>query len=46
MAHMPLPEDIGAAIRETKAAIKAGLPDYKRVFEEVSENIAEQVAST
>lgn len=43
MAHMPLPEDIGAAIRETKAAIKAGLPDYKRVFEEVSENIAAQV---
>lgn len=43
MAHMPLPEDIGAAIRETKAAIKAGLPEYKRVFEEVSENIAAQV---
>lgn len=44
MAHMPLPTDIKATIRETKAMLKTGLPEYRRVFEEVSDNIAAQVA--
>lgn len=43
LTHMPLPTDINATIRETKAMLKAGLPEYQRVFEEVSANIAEQV---
>lgn len=43
MAHMEMPTDVGQTIRQTKAALKAALPEYKRVFEEVSANIREQV---
>ncbi|MDO5059903.1 MAG: DUF1479 domain-containing protein [Neisseria sp.] len=44
MANMEMPADVGATIRETKRKLKAALPDYRRVFEEVREHIAAQVA--
>ncbi|WP_274585400.1 DUF1479 domain-containing protein [Neisseria leonii] len=44
MAHMPLPENTAAAIQAVKQQIKAKLPDYKRVFDEVADHIDTQVA--
>ena len=43
MAHMDLPADIQATIRETKQALKAALPQYEQVFREVEADIRAQV---
>lgn len=43
MAHMEMPADVDAAIRETKQQLKAALPDYRRVFAEVEADIRTQV---
>lgn len=44
MTHMDMPADVGAAIRSIKQQLKADLPNYKQVFDEVSAHIAGQVA--
>ncbi len=43
MAHMEMPADVGATIKATKQQLKAALPDYKRVFDEVEADIRAQV---
>lgn len=43
MAHMDLPADIQATIRQTKQALKAALPQYEQVFREVEADIRTQV---
>lgn len=44
MAHMDMPADVGAAIRSIKRQLKADLPHYRQVFDEVSAHMAVQVA--
>lgn len=43
MAHLPMPEDIGQAIREVKQLLKSQLPDYREIFAEVQQDIRAQV---
>ncbi|STZ77243.1 DUF1479 domain-containing protein [Bergeriella denitrificans] len=42
MAHMDMPADIGATITAVKRQLKAALPEYARVFQEVAADIRRQ----